>query len=163
MAVKNLEDALIEQMRDTLSAEKQILKALRQMAKKASSEDLQAAFEEHLEQTEGQIGRLEKAFELLDRQPRASHCDAMSGLIEEGKEILEEDAEPETKDAMMIAAAQKVEHYEIAAYGTLCAWAKQLGHDDLASLLGETLEEEKQTDDKLTKLAQQINKQASPA
>lgn len=163
MAIENLQDALLEELRDVLSAEKQITKALKQMAKKASNEQLQAAFEEHLEQTEGQIGRLEKAFEVLDRKPRAKHCDGMEGLIEEGKKILEEEAAPDVLDAMLIAAAQKVEHYEIATYGTLCAWAESLGLTELAQLLQETLDEEKQTDEKLTELAAQINQQAQTA
>ncbi|MBW3598574.1 MAG: ferritin-like domain-containing protein [Planctomycetes bacterium] len=163
MAIENLQDALLEEMRDVLSAEKQITKALKQMAKKASHEQLKEAFEEHLKQTEGQIERLEKAFEALDRKPRSKHCDAMEGLISEGKEIMEEDAEPEVRDAMMIAAAQKVEHYEIATYGTLCAWAESLGLDKVAKLLQETLAEEKETDEKLNSLAAEINKQAQPA
>lgn len=163
MSMKSLEDAFHEELRDVLSAERQITRALRKMARKASSEELVAAFEAHLEETEGQIERLEKVFESIDRKPRAKHCDAMSGLIEEGKEIMDEDAEPEVKDAMLIAAAQKVEHYEIATYGTLVTWAKMLGLDKAASLLEETLQEEKQTDEKLTVCAEVVNKQAMPA
>lgn len=163
MAIHDLQDALLEELRDVLSAEKQITKALRQMAKKASNEQLKQSFEEHLEQTEGQIQRLEKAFEAMDRKPRAKHCEAMEGLIAEGKEIMEEDVEPEVLDAMMIAAAQKVEHYEIATYGTLCTWAETLGLDQVAKLLKETLAEEKETDEKLNQIASQINFQAQPA
>jgi ferritin-like metal-binding protein YciE len=162
MPLENLQDALLEELRDALSAEKQITKALRQMAKKASHKPLKEAFEEHLKQTEGQIKRLEKAFEALDRKPRAKHCEAMEGLIAEGKEILEEDAAPEVRDAMMIAAAQKVEHYEIATYGTACAWAESLGLDEVARLLQETLEEEKETDEKLNRIAAEINQEAQP-
>ncbi len=160
MAIENLQDALLEELRDVLSAEKQTLKSLKQLAKNASNEQLQAAFEEHMEQTEGQIQRLEKAFEALDRKPRAKHCAAMEGLIAESKEILEEEASPDVLDAMLIAAAQKVEHYEIATYGALCAWAKSLGLTEIAELLHETLEEEKATDEKLNELAAEINQQA---
>jgi ferritin-like metal-binding protein YciE len=160
MAEKHLHEALVKELRDVLSAEKQITKALPKMAKNASNDELRAAFEEHLEQTEHQIERLEKVFELLELKPRSSKCEAMSGLIEEGKEILEEDASPGAKDAMLIAAAQKVEHYEIASYGTLCTWAKILGRDDIERLLQETLDEEKETDEKLTLLASDINKEA---
>jgi ferritin-like metal-binding protein YciE len=163
MAIHNLEDALLEELRDTLSAEKQITRALKQMAKNASNEQLKEAFEEHLSQTEVQIERLEKAFELMDKKPRSKHCDGMEGLIAEGKKILEEDAEPEVLDAMMIAAAQKVEHYEIATYGTLCTWAEMLGLDEVAGLLKETLAEEKETDEKLNQLAAEINVQAQVA
>jgi ferritin-like metal-binding protein YciE len=160
MPIKNLQDAFVEELRDTLSAEKQITKALRQMAKKASHDELRTAFENHLEQTETHVERLEKAFELLNKKPRASHCEGISGIIEEGKEILQEEAEPDARDVMIIGSAQKVEHYEIAAYGTLCAWADMLGHREIEKLLRETLNEEKQTDEKLNKLAKQVNKEA---
>lgn len=163
MAEKQLQEAFVDELRDALSAEKQITKALRQMAKKASHEELREAFEEHLEQTEHQIERLEKAFELLDLKPRAKRCEGMSGIIDEGKELMEEDASAEARDAMMIAAAQKVEHYEIATYGTLCTWAKILEHDEIEELLQETLDEEKETDEKLTKLASEINREAAVA
>lgn len=161
MAEKHLHEAFVEELRDALSAEKQITKALRQMARKASHDDLREAFEEHLEQTEHQIERLEKAFEMLDLKPRSKRCEGMSGIIDESKEIMDEDASPDAKDAMMIAAAQKVEHYEIATYGTLCAWAKILERDDICELLQETLDEEKQTDEKLTQLASEINLEAA--
>lgn len=160
MPEKHLHEAFVKELRDILSAEKQITKALPKMAKNASHEELRAAFQEHLEQTERQIERLEQAFELIDLKPRASKCEAMSGLIEEGKEILEEDASPGAKDAMLIAAAQKVEHYEIASYGTLCTWAEILGLSEVEELLKETLDEEKTTDEKLTKLASEINREA---
>jgi ferritin-like metal-binding protein YciE len=163
MSISNLHDALVEELRDILSGEKQITRALKKMAKNASSENLKAAFEEHLEQTEGQVERLEKAFAALDLKPRAKHCMGIEGLIDEGKELLEEEAEPEVLDAMLIAAAQKVEHYEIATYGTLCTWADLLGLDEVAGLLKENLAEEKETDEKLTKLASQINVQAQSA
>lgn len=160
MAEKHLREAFVLELRDTLSAEKQITKALRQMAKKASHDELRQAFEAHLEETEKQIERLEQSFELLELRPRASRCEGMSGIIDEGKEVLEEDASPGAKDAMMIAAAQKVEHYEIAAYGTLCTWAEILELQQIRKLLEETLNEEKQTDEKLTKLAKEINVEA---
>ena len=163
MAEKHLHEAFVEELRDALSAEKQITKALKQMARKAAHEDLRDAFEEHLVQTEHQIERLEKAFEMLDLKPRAKRCEGMSGIIEEGKEILQEEATPDAKDAMMIAAAQKIEHYEIATYGTLCTWAEILERDDIRQLLQETLDEEKQTDEKLTSLASSINREAVAA
>jgi len=157
MAVENLEDALIDELKDLLHAEKQILKALPKMAKTAENEELAAAFEEHLEQTRGQVERLEQAFELLGKPARAKTCDGMKGIIEEGsKQIKENDSGP-TLDAIMIGAAQKVEHYEIASYGTAVAWAQQLGLNDVAELLEETLQEEKDTDEKLTQISQQIN------
>jgi ferritin-like metal-binding protein YciE len=154
MPAESLHDAFEEELKDILSAEKQLLKALPKMAKAASNEDLAAGFEEHLEQTKGHVERLEKIFEMLDKTPRAKKCKAMAGLIEEGSEILEEDMDPDVMDAMLIAAAQKVEHYEIATYGTLVTWARQLGMEDAASILHETLDEEKDTDMKLTQLAE---------
>jgi len=154
MAAETLHDAFEEELRDVLSAEKQLLKALPKMAKAASNEDLKAGFEEHLEQTKTHVERIEKVFTLLDKTPRAKKCKAMEGLIEEGSELMEEDAAPEVLDAMLISAAQKVEHYEIATYGTLVTWARQLEMEEAASILHETLEEEKDTDLKLTQLAE---------
>jgi ferritin-like metal-binding protein YciE len=163
MAVQDLENAFVEELKDVLSAEKQITKALKKMAKAASHDKLRKAFEAHLEQTHGHIERLEQVFEYLELKPRSKHCAAMEGLLEEGGEIVEEDAEPEAKDALLIAAAQKVEHYEIATYGTLCAWADQLGFTEARKLLDKNLVEEKQTDEKLTKLSQTVNRSAVPA
>jgi len=154
MSAESLHDAFEEELKDVLSAEKQLLKALPKMAKSASNEELKAGFEEHLEQTKGHVERLEKIFGMLDKTPRAKKCKAMEGLIEEGSEIMEEDASPEVMDAMLIAAAQKVEHYEIATYGTLVTWARQIEMDEAADLLQETLDEEKETDAKLTGLAE---------
>ena len=154
MSAESLRDAFEEELKDVLSAEKQLLKALPKMAKAATNEDLKAGFEEHLEQTKTHVERLEKVFELLDKAPRAKKCKAMEGLIEEGAELMEEDIDPDTLDAMLIGAAQKVEHYEIATYGTLVTWAKQLEMEDAASILHETLDEEKETDLKLTELAE---------
>jgi ferritin-like metal-binding protein YciE len=158
-----LQDLLVEQLRDLLYAERQILKALPKMAKKTTSEDLKSAFEEHLQETEGQVDRLEQVFEELGLSARAKRCEAMDGIIDEAKSLMEEEAEPPALDAGLIAAAQKVEHYEIATYGTVATWAKQLGHGKVAQLLGETLEEEKQADEKLTTLAEgSINLEAQP-
>jgi ferritin-like metal-binding protein YciE len=164
MPLENLEDLFHNELRDILSAEKQLLKALPRMAKAAASGELKVGFEEHLAQTEAQVERLDRVFQLIDKTPRAKTCKAMEGLIEEGSEIIEEDAEPAVKDAALIAAAQKVEHYEIATYGTLVCWAKQLGLDAAVDLLSEILAEEKETDEKLSGLAEgTINQQAATA
>ena len=154
MALKTLQDALLDELQDVLSAENQITKALPKMAEKATNPKLAQAFKKHLKETEGQIERLNKAFELLDRKPRSKTCEAMKGILEEGKSIMEEEADPDVMDAMLIGAAQKVEHYEIATYGTLCTWAATLGLEDLHDLLGETLDEEEETDDALSELAE---------
>ncbi|HYD70405.1 ferritin-like domain-containing protein [Azospirillum sp.] len=161
MAAKTMQDLLIEELRDIYHAEKQILKALPKLAKKVNSEALRAAFEEHAEQTKGQIERLEQIFEELDTRTRGKPCEAMQGLIEEANEILEMGMAPEVTDAALIAAAQKVEHYEIASYGTLHAYAQGCGLTKVAQLLEETLNEEKETDKKLNKLAiNDVNKKA---
>lgn len=161
MELKTLEDLLKDQLKDLYSAENQLVKALPKMAKNASSDELRGGFEEHLEQTRGQVERLERIGELLDAPLRGKKCAAMEGLIEEGKELLAEDAEPAVLDAGLIAAAQKVEHYEIAAYGSARTWAEELGLDEVAQLLQETLDEEKETDEKLTELARAgINREA---
>jgi ferritin-like metal-binding protein YciE len=154
MPLDTLHNLFEEELKDVLSAEKQLVKALPKMAKGASSEELKAGFEEHLEQTKTHVERLEQVFQLLDKTPRSKKCAAMEGLIEEGSELLEEDSEPDVLDAALICAAQKVEHYEIATYGTLVTWAKQLGLDDAANLLAQTLDEEKETDARLTELAE---------
>jgi ferritin-like metal-binding protein YciE len=162
MKLNTLEDLLLHELRDLYSAEKQLLKALPKMAKAASHEELKAGFEEHLAQTETHVERLEHAFEMLGKPARAETCKAMKGLVEESSDIIDEDAEDAVHDAALICAAQKVEHYEIASYGTVCAWAEKLGLNDLKDLLGETLEEEKETDEKLTELAESaINVEAS--
>ncbi|CAO3354093.1 YciE/YciF ferroxidase family protein [Azospirillum palustre] len=164
MAAKTMQDLLIEDLRDIYHAEKQIAKALPKMAKAASSDKLRQAFETHLEQTHGQIERLQQVFEELDTRPRGKHCDAMEGLISEAQEILEMGLAPEVQDAALIAAAQKVEHYEIASYGTLHAFATACGLDRVAQLLDETLQEEKDTDTLLNKLAiGDVNKKAMAA
>lgn len=157
MAMKNLADAFYDELRDMYHAEKQLLRALPKMAKKASKQELADAFQEHLKETEEQVKRVEKAFEDTGKAPRAKKCEAMAGLVEEAQEMMKEDAEPEVMDAILISLAQKVEHYEIASYGTLCTWAKILKYDTAKTQLGENLKEETQTDKKLTKLAKQIN------
>jgi len=149
-----MSELFVDELKDILDAEKQLVKALPKMAKAATSERLQEAFTEHLEQTKGQVERLEKVFQSLDMTARGKHCMAMEGLIEEGKEVMEDDLEDTVRDAALIGAAQKVEHYEIASYGTLIAHARLLGRDDAVSLLQETLDEEKQTDENLTELAE---------
>lgn len=162
--MKNLDDLLHDLMQDVYYAEKQLLKTLPQMAKKASNEELAQAFLAHRDQTEGQIARLEQAFEMLEKKPRGKKCDAILGIIQEGKEVIEEADDDEARDAGLIGAAQAAEHYEIARYGTLCAWAKQVGKPQIARLLHQTLEEEKQTDELLTKIAESsVNKAAMTA
>lgn len=150
----SLEDAFMTELRDMYNAENQLVKALPRMAKAASAPELQSALTDHLEQTRGQIERLEQVFEVMGAKARGKKCLAMEGLVEEGKELLSEEAEPPVMDASIIAAAQKVEHYEIASYGTLCTWAKQLGLEDAAQLLAQNLEEEKMADQLLSKLAE---------
>ena len=135
---QTLHDAFIDELRDTYDAEKQLTKALPAMAKAANSEELRAAFEDHLEQTRGQIERLEAVFESIDEKARGKHCEGMAGIIAEGKSIMEEDFDEATTDATLIAAGQRAEHYEMAAYGTLIAWARALGHAEAADLLQET-------------------------
>ena len=157
-----LHDAFIEELRDTYDAEKQLTKALPKIAKAASSPDLRAAIESHLEETKGHVERLEEVFASLDEKVRGKHCEGIAGIIEEGKSIMEEDFDESTMDACLIAAGQRAEHYEMAAYGTLVAWARAMGHDEAAELLEQTLEEEKAADQKLTSLAQSgINRDAA--
>jgi ferritin-like metal-binding protein YciE len=158
--IENLRELLVHELKDLYSAETQLLKALPKMAKAASDEDLVAAFEEHLEQTQGQVERLDKIFELLNAKPRGKTCEAMKGLITEGQEVIGEDATDEVKDAALIAAAQKVEHYEIAGYGTVRTFANLLGETEVADLLQETLDEEGETDKKLTEIAESLNVEA---
>jgi ferritin-like metal-binding protein YciE len=153
MKLRTLDDLFIQELKDLYDAEHQIIKALPKMAKAADSPDLRAAFEEHLEQTHGQVERLNQVFEALGKSPRGKKCEAMKGLLDEGEEMISQDAEPDARDAGLIAAAQKVEHYEIAGYGTARAFAEMLGHDEAESLLRATLDEEKATDEKLTELA----------
>ena len=159
--MSTLEDLFVKELRDIYDAERQITKALPKMIKASESEDLTEALQQHLDVTKGQIERLDQVFQQLDMRPRGNHCPGMAGIIEEGSHLLEEGGEDDVVDAGLIGAAQKVEHYEIAAYGTLCAFARQLGHDDAASLLEQTLEEEKETDQRLTEIAEaHINRRA---
>ena len=149
-----LEDLYTDLLKDLYSAEKQLVKALPKMAKNAQAPDLQKAFQEHLKQTEGQVERIERIFTELGGSPRGKKCVGMEGLIEEGNELLREEAEPDVLDAGLIAAAQKVEHYEIAGYGTARAWAQRLGYDKAARMLQETLDEESMANEKLNKIAE---------
>jgi ferritin-like metal-binding protein YciE len=154
MPVNNLRDALVEEIKDLYNAEKQLTKALPKLAKSATSEELRDAFESHLEETEGHVTRLERVFELLDEKPRGKHCAGIAGIIEEGSDTMQEDAEDAVMDAMLIASGQRAEHYEIGAYGTVIAWAEALDLTEVVQLLGETLAEEKAADEKLSAIAQ---------
>ena len=154
MEIDSLQKLYMEELKDLYSAEKQLVQALPRMAKKASNPQLRAAFEEHLEVTKKQVERLDQIFERLERSPRGKKCKGMEGLIEEAKEMMQEDMEPEVLDAALIAAAQKVEHYEIAGYGTVRTYARLLGEEEDARLLQQTLDEEGETDKKLTQLAE---------
>lgn len=161
--MESIRELLIEEMADLYDAEKQLVKALPKMAKAASNDQLREAFESHLEQTRGHVERLEQAFQLLEQKAKGKPCAAMKGLIEEGKETIEEDLSDGLLDSAIICAAQKVEHYEIAGYGTLSAWARSLGLDDVAGLLEETLAEEKEADEKLTQVGGDVLADAEAA
>jgi ferritin-like metal-binding protein YciE len=162
MELRSLRELYINELRDLYSAENQIIKALPKMAKSASSEELKTGFNEHLEQTKTHVERLEQIFKRLDVSPKGKKCTGMEGLIEEGSELLEEDAEPEVLDAGLICAAQKVEHYEMAGYGCVRTYARILGDEQAAELLQQTLEEEAETDKKLTEMAEStINLEAA--
>jgi ferritin-like metal-binding protein YciE len=159
-----LNDAFMDELQDAYDAEKQLTKALPKMAKAATSPELRSAFESHLKETKGQIDRLERVFESLGEKAQGKHCDGIAGIIEEGSSVMEEDFDETTMDACLIAAGQRAEHYEMAAYGTLVAWAKTLGLPEAAELLAETLNEEKAADEKLTALAEGgINQAANAA
>jgi ferritin-like metal-binding protein YciE len=163
MSMDTLADAFYDELRDILSAERQLTKALPKMAKNATNPELKKAFETHLAETETQAERVEKAFEETGKAARAKTCEAMKGLIKEAEELLEEDGEPATKDALLIAAAQKVEHYEIASYGTLCTWAEALGYTQALELLKQNIDEEETTDGLLSQLAKKVNREALAA
>lgn len=156
MAVETLEDLLLEEIRDLYDAEKQLVKALPKMAKAATDDDLRSAFEEHLEETKGQVARLEQVFERLDTQAKGKPCKAMKGLVAEGQEVIEEDAMESLTDLALIGAAQRVEHYEISAYGTARTFAEKLGNKEVARLLEQTLKEEETADKKLTDISLRI-------
>jgi ferritin-like metal-binding protein YciE len=160
--MKKLEDLFLHLLKDVYHAEKQILRALPKMAKSADSEELRQAFENHRAETEQQVQRLEQVFEMLGKKPRGETCDAIMGLVEEAKEVMEEAEDPDVMDAGMLAAAQAVEHYEIARYGTMRAWAEELGMNDAARLLQQTLDEEKKTDKLLSEIAvARLNREAA--
>src|SRR5580692_2606553 len=163
MEMNRLKHLYIEELRDLYSAETQLVKALPKMANAASSKDLRAGFEEHLGQTKEHVARLEKILKALGESAKGKKCKGMEGLIKEGSEMIEEDPVPEELDAGLISAAQRVEHYEIAGYGCVSTYAKLLGEAEAASLLEQTLAEEKETDEKLTELAEQINVVAEEA
>jgi len=164
MSLMTMRDLFVQELKDLYSAENQITKALPKMAKAAGDADLRAAFEHHLEQTKEHVQRLEKVFERLEVSPRGKKCKAMEGLIEEGKEILQEDADDNVRDAALIAAAQRVEHYEIAGYGCARTFARMLHDEESAELLQRTLDEEAETDKKLTELAERsVNLEAAHA
>jgi ferritin-like metal-binding protein YciE len=164
MKFNNLQDLFVEQLRDMYDAEQRLVKALPKMAKAASCAELRSGFEQHLEQTKNHVSRLEQVFQQLGQKAKTETCEAMKGLIEEGDDIASAGGGDEARDAGLIAAAQKVEHYEIASYGTLCTWAQQLGKHAAFDLLHQTLEEEKATDEKLTQIAEsKVNLQAAHA
>jgi ferritin-like metal-binding protein YciE len=163
MKLNTLTDLLHQELKDLYSAETQLVKALPKMAKAATNEDLKAGFEAHLEQTKGHVERLNRSAEILDVKLTGHKCKAMEGLVEEGAEMIDEDAEDTVRDAGLIGAARRVEHYEIAGYSTAQALAKALGHEDVADLLGETLEEETETEATLTELAETVIVPEAPA
>jgi ferritin-like metal-binding protein YciE len=162
VAEKHLNELFVDTLKDIYYAEKQIYKSLPKMAKAAMSDQLRAAFEKHHDETEHQIERLEHIFELLGKPARGKKCDAIEGILDEGKEVMDQYADTPALDAGLLAAAQAVEHYEISRYGTLKTWAEKLGHKDAVKLLSETLAEEKKTDDTLSKLAlSEVNAEAA--
>ncbi len=154
MPVRTLDDLLLYELRDLYDAEQRIVKALPKMAKAASNPQLQAAFEDHLEQTEEHVRRLEEAFSMLSEEPRKKTCEGIKGLLEEGEEVLKADMEDHVRDAALIAAAQRVEHYEMAGYGSARAFARTLGYHDVEDVLQETLDEEGEADHRLTQIAE---------
>src|SRR3954462_6900753 len=157
-----LHDAFLDELRDSYDAEKQLIKALPKLARAAENDMLRTAFETHLRETQGHAQQLEQVFQALGERPRGKHCDGMAGIIEEGQSKLEEDLDGTTLDACLIAAAQRAEHYEMAAYGTLVAWAKAMGHQEAVGMLERILDNEKTTDEKLTQLAESgINQEAA--
>jgi ferritin-like metal-binding protein YciE len=161
MPNEGLKELYVDELKDLYSAETQLVKALPKMAKAASSDELRQGFEEHLEQTKEHVERLEEIFESLDENPKGKKCMGMEGLVKEGSEVMEEDFEGPVMDAALIGAAQRVEHYEIAGYGTVCEFARVLGRSDDVAFLQQTLQEEKETDEKLTELAKNINSEAN--
>jgi ferritin-like metal-binding protein YciE len=162
VALNSFDDLFVEQLEDLYDAEQRLTKALPKMAQAARSTALKSAFQEHLRQTENQVSRLEQVFRIMGKSARTKTCEAMKGLVAEGEEVISAGGDPDVKDAALIAAAQRVEHYEIAGYGTARTFAQRLGRQDAARLLQETLDEEAATDKKLTSLAEQaINPRAA--
>lgn len=162
MAEKNLNELFVDTLKDIYYAEKHILKALPKMAKAANSDELRAAFEKHYDETEGQVERLEQIFEMIGKAARGKKCEAIEGIIDEGKEVMEEYADTPALDAGLLSAAQSVEHYEISRYGTLKAWAEKLNMPQAVKLLDATLAEEKKTDETLTRIAEKaVNYEAA--
>lgn len=164
MKIDTLEDLFIQELKDIYDAEKQIIEALPKMIDAATSPELKHGFEKHLEETKQQFQRLEDVFDMLDMDPEAEHCDGMAGIIKDGEKVVSAEGDPDVKDAALIAAAQKVEHYEIAGYGALRTYARILGHDDAVKILQHTLNQEHETDKQLTEMAERsINVKASGA
>ncbi len=164
MKLNSLHDLYLMELKDLYNGEQQIIKALPTMAENANSPELRSAFEQHLEQTRTHVDRLEQIFRKLDETPKGQKCKGLSGIIDEGEDMMDEDAPPSVADAALISAAQRVEHYEIAAYGTVRTYARHLGFEDQAQLLDQTLREESETDKKLTSLAESyINEEAKSA
>jgi ferritin-like metal-binding protein YciE len=162
MKMHSLQDLLFHQIRDLYDAERQLVRALPKMVEAAETPELKSAFEAHLRETQGHVKRLEEVFDLLGHQARGTRCPAMEGIIEEGRSVIDLHADADVRDAGLIAAAQKVEHYEIAGYGCVCAWADQLGLREIKALLGKTLDEEKRADEKLTRVAERrVNMQSA--
>ncbi len=160
MAIKTAKDLFIDELKDIYSAEKQAIRAYPKLAKAVTSPELKEALQTHLEETKGQVARLERVFEILGKRGTGKTCAAMKGLVEEGQEILEEIEGGPVRDVALIASAQRMEHYEIAAYGTVATLAKAMGETEIAQLLGQTLDEEKNADKKLTGVSKSVNKQA---
>jgi ferritin-like metal-binding protein YciE len=163
MSVGTMDELFVDELKDLYSAEKQITRALPKLVKAATSDELRQAFQSHLEETNGHVQRLEKAFEILGKSPKGKTCVGMKGVLEEGAEVLEDTDKGEVRDAGLISAAQRVEHYEMAGYGAARNFAKLLGQDEIAELLEETLEEEKAADKKLTSISVQVNAEAKSA
>jgi ferritin-like metal-binding protein YciE len=161
--LNNLEELLIDELKDLYSAENQLVKALPKLAKAASNEELRSGIQQHLEETKEHVERLERAFDILEESPKGKTCAAMKGLVEEGQEAIGMKGPEAIRDAQIIGAAQRVEHYEIAAYGTARSFAETLGQKEVAQLLQETLDEEGETDKKLTRLAAKVNREAEMA
>ena len=163
MSVGTMDELFVDELKDLYSAEKQITRALPKLVKAATSDELRQAFQSHLEETNGHVVRLEKAFEILGKSPKGKTCVGMKGVLEEGAEVLEDTDKGEVRDAGLISAAQRVEHYEMAGYGSARDFAKLLGQNEIAELLEETLEEEKAADKKLTSISKQVNAEAQAA